>query len=74
MQQIPFIDLFKSALHVSGDTLARPQEHFLIIYTAFGALHRYCCRPAAFSVLCTESCIYSHKVLRRMGEFVARNM
>ena len=29
MQQIPFIDLFKSALHVSGDKLAHPQEHFL---------------------------------------------
>ena len=32
MQQIPFIDLFKSALHVSGDKLAHPQEHFLTIY------------------------------------------
>ena len=28
MQQIPFIDLFKSALHVSGDKLVHPQEHF----------------------------------------------
>ena len=36
MQQIPFVDLFKSALHVSGDKLAHPQEHFLIVYTAFG--------------------------------------
>jgi hypothetical protein len=35
MQQIPFIDLFKSALHVSGDKLAHPQEHFLTVYTAF---------------------------------------
>jgi len=25
---------FKSALHVSGDTLAHPQEHFLTVYTA----------------------------------------
>jgi len=33
MQQIPFIDLFKSALHVSGDKLAHPQEHFLTVYT-----------------------------------------
>ena len=29
MQQIPFIDLVnKSALHVSGDKFAHPQEHF----------------------------------------------
>jgi hypothetical protein len=28
MQQIPFIDLFKSALHVSSDKFAHPQEHF----------------------------------------------
>ena len=27
MQQIPFIDLFKSALHVSWVKLAHPQEH-----------------------------------------------
>ena len=26
MQQIPFVDLFKSALHVSGDKLAHPHE------------------------------------------------
>jgi len=31
MQQIPFIDLFKSALHVSGYKLAHLQEHFLIV-------------------------------------------
>jgi len=39
MQQIPFInlfiDLFKSALHVSGNKLAHLQEHFLTVYTAF---------------------------------------
>jgi len=34
MQQIPFIDVFKSALHVSGDKFAHPQEHFLTVYTA----------------------------------------
>jgi len=28
MNQILFIDLFKSDLHVSGDKLAHPQEHF----------------------------------------------
>ena len=31
-------------------------------------------RLAAVSVHCTKSCIYSQKVLLRMGEFVARNM
>jgi len=35
MQQIPFIhpfiDLFNSALHVSGDTLAHLQEHFVTV-------------------------------------------
>jgi hypothetical protein len=36
MQQIPFIDLFKTVLPVSGDKLAHPQEHFLTVYTAFG--------------------------------------
>jgi len=59
MQQIPFIDLFKSALHVSGNKLAHPQEHFLTVYTVKGALF---------------DCIYSQKVLLRLGEFVARNM
>ena len=33
MQQIPFIDLFKSAVHVSGDKLAHPHEHFLTVYS-----------------------------------------
>ena len=45
MQQIPFIDLFKSAPHVSGDKFAHLQENFLTVYTAFGKMHRYCCRP-----------------------------
>ena len=39
MQQIPFIDLLKSALHVSGNKLAHPQEHFLTVYTAFGTMN-----------------------------------
>ena len=33
IQHIPFIYLFKSALHVSGDKLAHPQEYFLTVYT-----------------------------------------
>jgi len=44
MRKIPFIDLFKSALHVSGDKLAHPQELFLTVYAAFGTIHRHCCR------------------------------
>ena len=40
---------FKSALHVSGDKLAHPQEHFIY-------------------------CIYSQKVLLRMGKFVTQNV
>ena len=38
-----FINLFNSALHVSGDKFAHPQEHFLTVDTAFGTMHRYCC-------------------------------
>jgi hypothetical protein len=42
MQPFPFIDLFKSALHVSGDVFAHPQEQFNCVYS-FGTMHR----PAA---------------------------
>jgi hypothetical protein len=38
-------NLFNSALHVSGDKFAHPQEHFLSLYAAFGTMHRHCCRP-----------------------------
>ena len=75
-----FINLFNSALHVSGDKFAHPQEHFLTVYTGFGTMHRHCCRlvpwhrSAAVSVHCTKTCIYSQKVLLRMSEFVAQNM
>ena len=58
MQQIPFIDLFKTALHVSVDKLAYPQEHYLTLYTVFGTMHRYCCRqgqqPYRFMFLITQ--------------------
>jgi len=33
MQQTPFIDLFKSVLHISGDNLAHLREYFLTAYT-----------------------------------------
>ena len=67
---LSFINLFKSALHISGDKFAHPQERFLTVYTAFGTMYRHCRRREH----CTKSCIYSQKVLLRMGEFVARNM
>jgi len=44
MQQIPFIDLLKSAVYISGDKIAHPHEHFMTVYTAFGTMQRYCCR------------------------------
>ena len=60
----PFINLLKSALHVSGDQFTHPQEHFLNVYTAFNTIKRYYCRPvprwhqsAVVSVYCTDSCI-----------------
>ena len=34
-----FINPFSSALHVSGDKFAHPQEHFFTVYTAFGTMH-----------------------------------
>jgi hypothetical protein len=46
MKQIfSFINLFNSALLVSGDKFAHPQEHFLTVYTGFGTMYRHCCRP-----------------------------
>ena len=65
-----FIIIFNSALHVSGDKFAHPQEHCLTVYTTFGTMHR----SATESVHCTKSCIYSQKVLLRMDEFVTRNI
>jgi len=40
---LSFINIFKSALYVSGDKFAHPQEHFLTVYTAFGIMHRHSC-------------------------------
>jgi len=34
-----FINLFKSAQHVSGDKFAHSQEHFLTVYTAFSTMY-----------------------------------
>jgi len=60
MQQIPFIDLFKAALHISGDKLAHPQD------LVTGRQQHRCIVPKAVYTV--------KKVLLRMGEFVARNM
>ena len=65
-----FLNLFNSALHVSGDKFAHSQERFLTVYAAFGTRHR----SAAMSVYWAKSCIHSQKLLLRIGEFVARNM
>jgi len=50
-------------------------------FTAFGTMHwllttgeKPCHRSAVILVRNTKSCIYSQKVLLKMGEFVARNM
>ena len=84
-----FFNLFNSALHVSGDKFAHHQEHFLTVYTAFGTVHRRCCRPVPqlrWNSISTVAPVGSsvgemyqklyvgQKVLLRMGEFVARNM
>ena len=62
MQQIPLIDLFKSAIHISGDKLAHPQEHFLTAYTAFGTMHRYCCRPVGSNIGALYQTVYTVKM------------
>jgi len=54
---LSFINLFYSALHVSGDKYAHPQEHFLTVYTAFGTMPRHCCRPVHYN----KSCVYTVK-------------
>ena len=81
MQKIPFIDLFidlfESALHVSGDKLAHLQEHFLTYTQSKSALHvsgnKLAHLQEHFLTVCTVK-KYSQKVLLKMGEFVARNM
>ena len=46
----------KSALHVSGDKIAHPQEHFLTVYTAFVQCTDIVAdRSAAISVHCTKA-------------------
>jgi hypothetical protein len=62
MQQFPFIDLFKSALHVSGDVFAHLQEQFNCIYsfgTSFGSSNSTVSPVSSRSVHCTKAGIYS---------------
>ena len=67
-----FINLFHSALHVSGEKFAHPQEHFFdciysFWYNAPTLLPQYrCIVPKAVHTV--------KKVLLRMGEVFARNM
>jgi hypothetical protein len=74
MQQFPFIDLFKSALHVSGDVFAHPQEKFNGIYS-FDTMHRPAADRSAAGrcIVCTKA-VYTVKLLLRMSENIARNM
>ena len=46
-----FINLFNSALHVSGDKFTHPQEHFLTVCTALGIMHRHCCQLVSRSTV-----------------------
>jgi len=50
-----FINLFNSALRVSGDKFAHPQELFLTVETAFVTMHRHCCRPVP-RCTCRQQC------------------
>ena len=42
MQQLfRLLIFFNSALHVSGDRFAHPQQHFLTVCTAFGTVRQH---------------------------------
>ena len=83
-----FIIRFNSALHVSDDKFAHPQEHFLIIYTAFGTMHRHCCLLQSAAVCAVQAAVAGRQhrgciipqavthslVLLKMGRIIARNM
>ena len=89
MQKICFIDSFKLALHVSGDSFAHLRDHFDCIYSFLEHCtdSAVCCRPVTQigCNLCHRSAADSRvsklfqkavrtvKVLMKMGETVARN-
>ena len=64
---VSLINRFKSALRVSGDKFAHPQEHYLTVYSFW--YNAPTLLPTVVSVHCTKNCRYSQKVLLRMGEF-----
>jgi O-glycosyl hydrolase len=72
MQQFPFFDLFKSALHVSGDVFAHLQEQFYSIY-GFGTMGRPAAPVGSRSAYFTKA-VYTVKLLLKLGENIARNI
>ena len=69
-----YINLYKSALHVSGDKFAHPQEHFFDCIYSFW-YNAPTLLPTGVTVEMEPKAVYTVKnVLRRMGEFVARNL
>jgi len=77
MQQLPhLIILFNSALHVSDDKFAHPQEHF------FDCIYRFWFNAPTLLPTGQQQCrcivyaaVYAVKImLLKMDEFVARNM
>jgi hypothetical protein len=56
LQQFPFIDIFKSALHVSGDVFAHLEEQFNCTYS-FGTMRRPTGRQQVVALY--QSCIYT---------------
>jgi len=66
--KICFIDSFKLALHVSGDSFVHLEEHFDGIYSFLDNI------PTVLSAAEFQKAVYTVKVLLKMGETVARNM
>jgi hypothetical protein len=62
MQQFPFIDLFKSAVHVLGETVEMELSSISTVSPVGSRL-----------VHCTKA-VYTVKLLLLMGENIARNM
>jgi len=74
-QNLFFIDTFKLALHVSGDSFAHLQAHFDCIYS-FGTMYRLYCllHTGRQQTADVPKAVYTLKVLLKMGETVARNI
>jgi hypothetical protein len=63
-QSYIFIDSYKPARHVSGDSFAHLREHFDCIYSILEQ-----CIDVLF-----QNAVYTVEVLLKMGETVTRNM